>query len=179
MRMMPATVCSTFHVSEIALTTSRLTDWVMVWLSKQPSWSQTRNVQISTRNFNLQSNAVLIEGEDEDPLSAVVKNDRKLTYLPSVSSTFSMWYKRRWIRVTRNIRDGYYGRREESLELWFVSFFYHLKRVLNDHILASCRGVTKSSISCCWRPRRNIWLPRNTQFRFMSLTRKSPVLHPA
>ena len=120
---MPATVCSTFRVSEIALTTSRLADWVMVWLSKQPSWSQTRNVQISTRNFNLQSNAVLIEGEDEDPLSAVVKNDRKLTYLPSVSSTFSMWYKRRWIRVTRNIRDGYYGRREESLELWFVTFF--------------------------------------------------------
>ncbi|KIK01466.1 hypothetical protein K443DRAFT_564872 [Laccaria amethystina LaAM-08-1] len=97
-------------------------DWVMVWLSKQPSWSQTRNVQISTRNFNLQSNAILIEGEDEDPMAAVVKNDRKLTYLPSVSSTFSMWYKRRWVRVTRNIRDGYYGRREESLELCIMSW---------------------------------------------------------
>ena len=64
----------------------------------------------------------MIEGEPEDS-SAVVNGDRQLSYLPSVSSVQSFWYKRRWVRVTRTVREGHYGRREETLEIWLV---FHL-----------------------------------------------------
>ena len=78
-----------------------------------------RDVQISTRSFGLNSNAIMIEGEPEDS-SAVVNGNRQLSYLPSASSVHSFWYKRRWVRVTRSVREGYYGRREDVLELWSV-----------------------------------------------------------
>jgi len=61
----------------------------------------------------------MIEGEPEDS-SAVVNGNRQLSYLPSASSVHSFWYKRRWVRVTRSVREGYYGRREDVLELWSV-----------------------------------------------------------
>ena len=61
----------------------------------------------------------MIEGEPDDS-SAVVNGNRQLSYLPSASSVQSFWYKRHWVRATRTVRDGYYGRREEVLEIWSV-----------------------------------------------------------
>lgn len=95
----------------------------MVWLSKRPSWAQARELQVSTRTFGLNSNAVMIPG-DEDDASAVLNGSstKRLAYLPSTSSTYSIWYKRRWMTVTRVIKQGgYYGRTEETLQIRFVS----------------------------------------------------------
>ncbi|KAF8892221.1 hypothetical protein BD779DRAFT_1670549 [Infundibulicybe gibba] len=61
-------------------------DWMMVWLSKQPSWAQARDVEISTEQFGLNSTAHLVPGEEDD-----TSGGRKLAYLPSVSSTYTMW----------------------------------------------------------------------------------------
>ncbi|KAH9479347.1 putative mitochondrial chaperone BCS1-A [Psilocybe cubensis] len=106
-------------------------DWMMVWLSKQPSWKTARDVQISTRTFNLSSNAVMIEGEDEDP-NSIAHGNRPLAYLPSESTVHSFWYKRRWVRVTRVIRQGYYNRREEVIELCIMSTTH---KVLNELLI--------------------------------------------
>lgn len=67
----------------------------------------------------------MIEGEPEDS-SAVVNGNRQLSYLPSALSVHSFWYKRRWVRVTRTVREGYYGRREDILEVWSVFMFYSI-----------------------------------------------------
>jgi mitochondrial chaperone BCS1 len=93
------------------------TDWVMVWLSKQPSWSKAREVQVSTRQFGLNTTAVMIPGEDDDP-AATAKGARKLAYLPSVSTTYSIWYKNRWMSINRTLsQTGYYGKTEETLQI--------------------------------------------------------------
>ncbi|KAF9466132.1 P-loop containing nucleoside triphosphate hydrolase protein [Collybia nuda] len=107
-------------------------DWMMVWLSKQVSWSQSRELQISTRTFGLNSSAVLLPGEEEDA-DSLMNGNRKLTYLPSVSSTHTVWYKRRWMSVTRTQKDtGYYGRSEETLE---ISIMTRHHRILNELLL--------------------------------------------
>ncbi|KAF8906321.1 P-loop containing nucleoside triphosphate hydrolase protein [Gymnopilus junonius] len=69
-------------------------DWMMLWLSKQPSWKNARDVEISTRSF------------EEDDLTALLNRDRQLAYLPSEASVHHLWYKRHWVRVTRIIRQG-------------------------------------------------------------------------
>ncbi|PPQ68406.1 hypothetical protein CVT26_006077 [Gymnopilus dilepis] len=107
--------------------------WMMLWLSKQPSWRRARDVQISTSSLGLNANAVLIEGEETDP-SAVVNGDRQLAYLPSEASVHHLWYRGHWVRVTRIIRQGqgYYSRREEALELCILARDH---RVLNQLLL--------------------------------------------
>jgi mitochondrial chaperone BCS1 len=90
---------------------------MMVWLSKQPSWARAREVQVSTRQFGLNTTAVMIPGEDDDP-AATALGSRKLAYLPSVSTTYSIWYKNRWMSINRTQNQtGYYGRKEETLEI--------------------------------------------------------------
>lgn len=59
----------------------------------------------------------MIEGEPEDP-AAVAQGSRTLAYLPSHHTVHTMWYKRRWMWITRSSREGYYGRREDILEVW-------------------------------------------------------------
>ncbi|CAK5267750.1 unnamed protein product [Mycena citricolor] len=107
-------------------------DWMMVWLSKQPSWSKAREVEISTRSFGLNSNAVLIEGEeDEKNLSQL--STRRLAYLPSPSTSYSMWYHHRYMAISRvQSKTGYYGKTEDSLE---ISIMARSHRVLNELLL--------------------------------------------
>ncbi|KAF7369071.1 Mitochondrial chaperone BCS1 [Mycena venus] len=89
--------------------------WMMVWLSKQPSWSKARDVQVST-NTIVNNTAIMLDGEDG---SDRFKSSRKLAYLPSVSTTYNLWYKRRWMTITRvQSQTGWYGSKENSL---FVS----------------------------------------------------------
>ena len=111
------------------------------------TWSLTgraRDVQISTSSLGLNANAVLIEGEETDP-SAVVNGDRQLAYLPSEASVHHLWYRGHWVRVTRIIRQGqgYYSRREEALELWYVlSILMSIPRpVIDSTSPASLHGI--------------------------------------
>ncbi|RDB23454.1 putative mitochondrial chaperone BCS1-B [Hypsizygus marmoreus] len=92
-------------------------DWMMIWLSKQPSWAEARDLQISTKSFGLNSSAVLVPGEEEDA-SSLIRGTRKLAFLPSISTTQSMWYKRRWMTITRSQEStGYYNRPEDKLSI--------------------------------------------------------------
>jgi chaperone BCS1 len=92
-------------------------DWMMVWLSKQPAWQKAREVEISTSNFGLNSAAVLIPGE-EDGSKTIAGSGRQLAYLPSVSATYSIFYKRRWMQISRTQgQTGYYGRTEDTLQI--------------------------------------------------------------
>ncbi|TRM69879.1 P-loop containing nucleoside triphosphate hydrolase protein [Schizophyllum amplum] len=116
-------------------------DWMMVWLSKQPSWREAREVQVSTRSFGLKGEVVTVPGEAVDA-SALVNHSRPLSYLPSASTTHVLWYPadapwhaRRRISVTRVQRNkgGYYGGTEESLELRILTRSHTaLNRLLLD-----------------------------------------------
>ncbi|KAJ6551421.1 P-loop containing nucleoside triphosphate hydrolase protein [Mycena capillaripes] len=87
-------------------------EWMMVWLSKQPSWSKARDVQVSTNSL-ANNAAIMLDGEDE---SERFKSSRKLAYLPSLSATYSLWYKRRWMTINRvQSQTGWYGSKEQTL----------------------------------------------------------------
>ncbi|KAG1725761.1 P-loop containing nucleoside triphosphate hydrolase protein [Suillus lakei] len=68
--------------------------WMMVWLSKQPSWKNVRNVNISTGERY--SGNILPSGEEHDPSGMP-----KVSYLPAVSGSYTLWYKYRWMQITR------------------------------------------------------------------------------
>ncbi|KAF8201156.1 BCS1 N terminal-domain-containing protein [Mycena galopus ATCC 62051] len=87
--------------------------WMMVWLSKQPSWSKARDVQVST---NTLANNTAIMFDDEDDGNMRFKSSRKLAYLPSPSITYNLWYKRRWMTITRvQTQTNYYMGKEQHL----------------------------------------------------------------
>ncbi|KAG6884660.1 hypothetical protein C0993_009184 [Termitomyces sp. T159_Od127] len=58
-------------------------------------------MQITTRVFGGNSPAVVLEGEEEHSHFRFYKSSRKIAYLPSASMTYSLWFKRRWMAITR------------------------------------------------------------------------------
>ena len=64
--------------------------------------AKTRDVEISTENYGANSAAVILEDDDESGLSKFdEKTTRKLTYMPSPSKTYTLWYKGRYMTITR------------------------------------------------------------------------------
>ncbi|KAJ7043743.1 P-loop containing nucleoside triphosphate hydrolase protein [Mycena alexandri] len=143
-------------------------DWMMVWLSKQPSWASAREVEISTRSFGLNTSAIMVPGEEDDNNLSLLAS-RKLAYLPSASLTYSMWYHRRYLSISRvQTQTGYYGQKEETLQ---ISIFTRHHRVLNELLLEAKKdymaaeehsiSIYVSDINNSWRhvasrPKRNI-----------------------
>ncbi|KAK7446313.1 hypothetical protein VKT23_014519 [Stygiomarasmius scandens] len=77
-------------------------EWMMVWLSKQPGWAKTRDVEISTGTHGASNTALLLEDDDGSGLSQFEsKTTRKLAYIPSPSRTYTLWYKGRPVWITR------------------------------------------------------------------------------
>ncbi|KAF8216635.1 P-loop containing nucleoside triphosphate hydrolase protein [Mycena galopus ATCC 62051] len=107
-------------------------DWMMVWLSKQPSWAEARQVEVSTRSFGLNSSAIMVPGEEDDNNLSMLTS-RKLAYLPSASTTYSLWYHNRYMSITRlQAQTGFYGQKEETLQ---ISILTRSHRVLNELLL--------------------------------------------
>ncbi|KAG9313108.1 P-loop containing nucleoside triphosphate hydrolase protein [Chiua virens] len=87
--------------------------WIMLWLSKQPSWKGARNVQVSTSNFDLHA----VQMDSSEDTSA---HSRNVTYLPAVSESYTLWYRYHWMRVTRSIeshRGGWSTRETLTLSI--------------------------------------------------------------
>ncbi|KAF7370500.1 Mitochondrial chaperone BCS1 [Mycena sanguinolenta] len=132
-------------------------DWMMVWLSKQSSWSRAREVEISTRSFGLNSSAITVPGEEEDNIMSM-RNSRKLAYLPSASTTYSMWYHRRYVTISRvQAQTGWYGQKEETLQ---ISILTRSHRVLNELLLEAKKNymaAEEHSISIYVSDINNSW----------------------
>ncbi|KAK0186554.1 P-loop containing nucleoside triphosphate hydrolase protein [Armillaria mellea] len=72
---------------------------MIVWLSKQPSWGKPVPFWVRKRvTYKL----VLVHTV---PTSSMVTLEGDLAYLPSVSTTYSLWYKRRYMTITRTLQD--------------------------------------------------------------------------
>ncbi|KAI0769155.1 P-loop containing nucleoside triphosphate hydrolase protein [Irpex lacteus] len=81
--------------------------WALYWLSKQPTWSKARIIDITTRSFGLNSPAISVYGDEESD------EGRNLSYLPSFSKTYTVWFKGHYIRVTRSqVQEGVYSTKE-------------------------------------------------------------------
>lgn len=84
-----------------------LTEWVLYWLSHHPVWDKARMVAVSTRDFGL-ANA----REDDDNETC-----HKISYLPSMDNTYSIWYKRHYMTVSREEKKETAWSTKECLSL--------------------------------------------------------------
>ncbi|EPS95295.1 hypothetical protein FOMPIDRAFT_1132740 [Fomitopsis schrenkii] len=89
--------------------------WVLYWISRHPVWDRARTIEVSTRDFGLESR------EDDDNETA-----SKISYLPSMNNTHSLWYRGHYITVARE---------EKNENVWTT------KEYLSLGILARNRGV--------------------------------------
>ncbi|KAJ3527758.1 hypothetical protein NM688_g8085 [Phlebia brevispora] len=101
-------------------------NWVMFWLSKHPKWQQARMIDVTTRSFGLNSPAILVD-DDENA------KGRRMCYLPSLSRTYSLWYKGHYISVTRTQeQESIYSGNKEVLR---IDIFARSHSVLNTLLL--------------------------------------------
>ncbi|KAJ7603415.1 BCS1 N terminal-domain-containing protein [Roridomyces roridus] len=132
-------------------------NWIMLFLSKQPAWSKAREVEVSTRSFGLNSSAIMVPGEEDDKELSLLAS-RKLAYLPSPSMSYSMWYRGRYMTVTRvQTQTGYYRQKQETLQ---ISIFARSHRVLNELLLEAKKqymSASEHSISIYVSDSNNSW----------------------
>jgi chaperone BCS1 len=132
-------------------------DWMMHWLATQPSWKVARRVHVTTRTFGLSSSAVMVEGEPEDG-EDVANGNRPISYLPTIDSSHIMWYKRHWMRVTRGTKEGgYYGRREDVLDICLLTWDHRLLNSLLIEAKKSYEAAQENTISIYVSDTSNNW----------------------
>ncbi|KAF8909263.1 P-loop containing nucleoside triphosphate hydrolase protein [Gymnopilus junonius] len=84
-------------------------DWLMHWLSKQPSWGRSREFEITTRSVNRNgltqsTTGDLDEEEEEDDGLVHGRRKRKVAFMPSLDTTHTIYYRGHWLRITRTKR---------------------------------------------------------------------------
>jgi len=104
-------------------------EWMMFWLSSLPQFRQFRDFSVSTSNFSLEDDALeLDDGMDEDMRGRV----RPVRYLPSYASSYRMWYKGRYITISRTKEDNRWNSDKSTLE---ITIFSRDRSVLDSLIL--------------------------------------------
>ena len=69
--------------------------------------AKARMIDITTRSFGLNSPAISVDGDEDS------EEGRSLSYLPSFSKTYTVWFKGHYIRVTRSqVQEGIYSTKE-------------------------------------------------------------------
>ncbi|KAF8721817.1 hypothetical protein AX14_010168 [Amanita brunnescens Koide BX004] len=84
-------------------------DWIMLWLSKQPAWAKSREFEITTRSITRggstsKSTGDLEDDEEDDDLVSSSKKKRRVTFMPSMDTTHTVYYHGHWLRITRSKR---------------------------------------------------------------------------
>ncbi|KAL4243022.1 AAA ATPase family protein [Abortiporus biennis] len=98
-------------------------DWIMFWLSRHPKWKKARKVEVTTRSFGLDSRPGEYWDEPDTP------EKKKISYLPSVSESYSLWHKGRYMIVTRSKEQTNSYRTTESIR---IRMFARSQSALND-----------------------------------------------
>ncbi|KAK0437806.1 P-loop containing nucleoside triphosphate hydrolase protein [Armillaria borealis] len=127
-------------------------EWMMVWLSKQPSWAKARDIQVSTNTYGANSNTVTLEGDEDS--DDYYKTSRKLAYLPSVSMTYSLWYKRRYMTITRTLQDttgSYYSTKHNILQISLLTRSHSLLIGLLQEARNEYMAAQEHKMNNSWR----------------------------
>ncbi|KAF8645067.1 hypothetical protein AX16_008125 [Volvariella volvacea WC 439] len=111
-------------------------DWMMVWLSKRPAWGFARELQVTTRSWGLGSSAVRVPGDEDEPSELVSGSSKKLGYLPSMATSYTLWHKGHWMQITRTEKQKNYYSNEEYLTMRILTRSH---RFLNEILLEAKR----------------------------------------
>ncbi|EIW75156.1 P-loop containing nucleoside triphosphate hydrolase protein [Coniophora puteana RWD-64-598 SS2] len=94
-------------------------DWLMHWLSKQPAWGRSREFEITTRSVGRSGMTQSTSGDVEEEEEELVDDDdealiqgrkkRRITFMPHLDTTHTIYYRGHWLRITRSKRYPDYG----------------------------------------------------------------------
>ncbi|KAF7770299.1 hypothetical protein Agabi119p4_6273 [Agaricus bisporus var. burnettii] len=119
-------------------------DWIMHWLSKQPAWGRSREFDITTRTLTrggiIQNTSGDLEEGDEDEALVHGKKKRKVTFIPSIDTTHTIYYRGHWLRITRTKRYPDHG--GYSLKISVVA---RNNDILKKLVLEAKRGYEKDA----------------------------------
>jgi mitochondrial chaperone BCS1 len=93
-------------------------EWMMFWLASLPQFRQFRDFSVSTSNFGLEDEAVEIDDCMDDGLR---RRTRPVRYLPSYASSYSMWYKNRYMTISRVKEESRWYSDKSTLSITSVS----------------------------------------------------------
>ncbi|KAI0311895.1 P-loop containing nucleoside triphosphate hydrolase protein [Amylostereum chailletii] len=97
--------------------------WMMFWLSGLPEWRKFRDFTVSTSSLGLNGNSVdLDDSEDEnDDGLTLKKKTRKVHYLPGYATSYRMWYKRRYMTISRVKEESRWYSDKSTLHITIMS----------------------------------------------------------
>ncbi|KAH9918672.1 P-loop containing nucleoside triphosphate hydrolase protein [Fomitopsis serialis] len=105
--------------------------WMLYWLSRNPIWNEARTIAVSTRSFGLDAD------EDEDSSSSL----GQVSYLPSLESTYNIWYRGHYVTVSREERSENQWSSKETLRIQILS----RNRAILQSILDEAREAFKAA----------------------------------
>src|SRR5712671_3579861 len=91
---------------------------MMFWLASLPQFRNFRDFSVSTNNFCLDDEH--LEELDEETR----RRTRPIRYLPSYSSSYRMWYRGRFMTVTRTKEESRWWSEKSTLEITSASSVY-------------------------------------------------------
>src|SRR5579863_1013207 len=101
---------------------TRRSEWMMFWLSSLPQFHRFRDFSVSTSNFSLEDDALeLDDGVDED----MRRRTRPVRYLSSYASSYRVWYKGRYITISRTKGENRWDSNKSTLGITSVFSVYN------------------------------------------------------
>ncbi|KAI0047928.1 P-loop containing nucleoside triphosphate hydrolase protein [Auriscalpium vulgare] len=140
-------------------------DWMMFWLSSLPQWRKFRDFTVSTNDLGLESDAIELEEDDED--STTRSRTRPVRYLPSYAANYTMWYKRRWMRITRTKEESRWHSDKSTLTVTILS----RDRSVLDALILEARKKWLSARA----DKIDIYAMDGSDWRFVSSRPKRPI----
>ncbi|KAI0820755.1 hypothetical protein BC628DRAFT_1341378 [Trametes gibbosa] len=102
-------------------------DWLMFWLSKHSIFRTARTLDVSTRSFGRRTATLDSENEDDS-------EGRKISFLPSLLTTYTLWYKLRYVTITRDqVTDGPWNSPRQTLQVRGVDVGIGIRILTRDH----------------------------------------------
>jgi chaperone BCS1 len=95
-------------------------EWMMFWLSSRPQFRQFRDFSVSTSGLSDDSALEIDDNMDEE----LRRRTRPVRYLPSYSSNYWLWYKGRYITISRTKEENRWYSDKSTLEITLVSSGY-------------------------------------------------------
>ena len=96
---------------------------MMFWLSSLPQFRQFRDFSVSTSSFSLDDDSDDTLDIDDTVDEELRRRTRAVRYLPSYNSSYWMWYKGRYITISRTKEENMYMAKS-TLEITLVSSVY-------------------------------------------------------
>ncbi|TBU36874.1 P-loop containing nucleoside triphosphate hydrolase protein [Dichomitus squalens] len=134
--------------------------WLMFWLSKHRVFRTARTLDVSTRSFGIDS-PVVSDTRDMDDIS----KGRRISFLPSLDTTYALWYKYRYLTVTRSQTTDSPWHKTTNLQIRMLTRNHELLRDLLLEAKKMYYNASENLISIYVSDSSDYWKLMSTQHK--------------